>query len=304
LRGVLLDAAGGAGGHPSALAAVAAQLGEWGERFRSRDSQAASWSLPQAATDILRAASLQQALLLLVDDAQWLDDDSYRAIESIARDLAAAPILILLATTPEPPHPGLTELRSRMGRDIPGETIALGTLGADALRALARWAFPAYSDDDLDRVARRVAVDSAGLALLAVEICHAIALGLDLNATAGAWPEPRRTLDQTLPGALPDTVVAAIRVGFRRLGSDAQSALVAAAIMGEPAPAAAIGRATALNGESLDRALDELEWQRWLVADPRGYSFVARIVREVVSRDMVTAGQRQRVLASHVKPPR
>ena len=43
-------------------------------------------------------------------------------------------------------------------------------------------------------------------------------------------------------------------------------------------------------------ALDELEWHRWLVAEPRGYSFVARIVRRVVERDMVTAGQRQRVL--------
>jgi hypothetical protein len=91
-------------------------------------------------------------------------------------------------------------------------------------------------------------------------------------------------------------VVAAIRVGFRRLSSDAQTALTAAAILGEPVAASAIGRATNLAGDSLNGALDELEWQRWLVADPRGYCFVARIVREVVNRDMVTAGQRQRVL--------
>jgi nucleotidyltransferase/DNA polymerase involved in DNA repair len=43
-------------------------------------------------------------------------------------------------------------------------------------------------------------------------------------------------------------------------------------------------------------ALDELEWHRWLMAEPRGYSFVARIVRRVVERDMVTEGQRRRVL--------
>ena len=42
-------------------------------------------------------------------------------------------------------------------------------------------------------------------------------------------------------------------------------------------------------------ALDELEWQRWLTAEPRGYTFVARIVRDVVDRDMVTPGQRQRI---------
>jgi hypothetical protein len=46
----------------------------------------------------------------------------------------------------------------------------------------------------------------------------------------------------------------------------------------------------------LAQALDELEWQGWLAAEPRGYAFVARIVREVIDRDMVTHGQRQRML--------
>jgi len=44
------------------------------------------------------------------------------------------------------------------------------------------------------------------------------------------------------------------------------------------------------------RALDELEWHRWLLAEPRGYSFVARIVRQVLERDMLTPGQRRRIL--------
>ena len=197
---------------------------------------------------------------------------------------------------PERVQTMLAELRTRFGRDVAGETVKLSALGDDPLRALARWAFPSYADDAVDRVTRRVAVDSAGLPLLAVEICHAIALGLDLTATAGAWPEPLRTLDHTLPGALPDTVVAAIRVGFRRLSNNGQSALTAAAVLGEPASAVAIGRASSLAGDSLNNALDELEWQRWLVADGRGYCFVARIVRDVINRDMVTAGQRQRVL--------
>jgi hypothetical protein len=55
-------------------------------------------------------------------------------------------------------------------------------------------------------------------------------------------------------------------------------------------------RALSLDGEEVARALDELEWHRWLVAEPRGYSFVARIVRQVVERDIVTPGQRRRVL--------
>jgi hypothetical protein len=58
-------------------------------------------------------------------------------------------------------------------------------------------------------------------------------------------------------------------------------------------------RVAAALGLPLDRvlpALDELEWQHWLESEPRGYGFVARIVRQVVERDMLTAGQRRRIL--------
>src|SRR2546425_6026267 len=56
-----------------------------------------------------------------------------------------------------------------------------------------------------------------------------------------------------------------------------------------------LARATGLEEGALDTALDELEWQRWLAAEGRGYSFVARIVRDVVARDLVTEGQRRRI---------
>jgi hypothetical protein len=68
-------------------------------------------------------------------------------------------------------------------------------------------------------------------------------------------------------------------------------------MLGERVAAARIGCATHLTGDALHAALDELEWRRWLVAEARGYVFVARIVRDVVARDMVTEGERQRILA-------
>jgi hypothetical protein len=46
---------------------------------------------------------------------------------------------------------------------------------------------------------------------------------------------------------------------------------------------------------AVSEALDILEWNRWLVSEPRGYGFTARIVRQVVARDMLTAGQRRRI---------
>ena len=110
---------------------------------------------------------------------------------------------------------------------------------------------PGYDTVSLDRVVRRVATDSAGLPLLAVELLRAVALGLDLGTIAGTWPEPLRTLDQSLPGDLPDAVVAAIRVAFRRLSPEAQRVLVSAAVLGDLAAPAVLARALEMEDETL-----------------------------------------------------
>jgi hypothetical protein len=88
----------------------------------------------------------------------------------------------------------------------------------------------------------------------------------------------------------------AIRVGFRRLAPAGQKLLAAASVLGDKVNRATLARASGLDGEQVDQALEVLEWQRWLSADGRGYTFLARIVREVVQRDMVSHGQRVRFL--------
>jgi len=296
-RGGLVHAPGVAGANPGALATLAAQASEWAEQFPQKRTAASTGTLDAAIAEVLRVTTAEQPHLLVFDDAQWIDPTSYQMIEQMARDLARARVLIVLATTPEPAPPKLAELRARIGRDVPGAAISLGKLDNGAIRPLIQWALPSYKGEALDRLLRRIAADSGGLPLLAVEILHAMAQGLDLESTNGAWPHPLRTLDSTFPGDLPDTIVAAIRVGFRCLTKPAQQALVAAAMLGERVAASRIGCATDLKGDALHAALDELEWRRWLVAEARGYVFVARIVRDVVARDMVTEGERQRILA-------
>ncbi len=294
--GGLIDAPGVAAAAPAALAALGAAASEWAERFPGAAKTGQPAELGAAVTEVLRAASAEQPLALVLDDAQWIDRDSLDAIETLLRDLARAPILVFLATAGAATAK-LAELRARIGRDVRGVALTLGPFDQPALQALVRWAFPSYTAEQIDRLSRRIAADSAGVPLLAAEICHAVAQGLDLDRTSGAWPRQFSTLDQTRPGDLPDTVVAAIRVGFNCLSKDAQAALTAAAVLGERVEAAQVGTAAHLEGRALDAALDELEWRRWLVAEPGGgYGFVARIVREVVDRDMVTAGQRQRIL--------
>ena len=181
--------------------------------------------LPRALVDVVAAAAAEQPVVLALDDAQWVDPDSALGLGTVLRDLAAAPVTVVLATAPYPPRPELDELRSRIGRDIEGSAIRLRRLDRAALRHLAGQMLPDYDPAALDRVVRRVANDSAGLPLLAVELLRAVALGLDLGTISGAWPAPLHTLDQSLPGELPDAVITAIRIAARRLTPTAQRVL-------------------------------------------------------------------------------
>lgn len=296
--GGLLDTPGLASAPAEALAAFAARAPEWADRFAGPVRGVVPAPMSRALSDALRAVTDEQPVVLAIDDAHRFDRESLLALNAAARDLARAPLYLLLTMSPQPARAELDELRARIGRDLAGATVTLAPLGSEALRALARWAFPAYGDVEVDRLTRRVGTDSAGLPLLAVELLHAVALGMDLGQVSGAWPEASRTLDQTLPGELPDAVRAAVRVGFRRLSAEAQRVLGAAAVLAERVPMDALARTTELAESALAAALDELEWQRWLTAEPRGYAFLARIVREVVAEDLVTAGQKQRMLAS------
>jgi len=292
-RGGLLSAPGVAGAMPGTLSTLAGQIPEWRERFPNTSGPATN--IADALEDLLRSISREAAVALLVDDVHCADRGSLLAFEALLRGLEDAPVLLAVAAEPHPPREELAALRSRGARESIGAFVTLEPLGAAAIGELVRTALPRFSEWEADRVTRRIQVDSAGLPLLVVELLHAVSLGMDLQGLEGAWPEPMRTLSQTMPGGLPEAVVGAIRVGFRRLSPEAQRVLVAAAVLGDRVPAAVLARASQLDQARTDTSLDDLEWQRWLAADSRGYSFVARIAREVVARDMVTRGQRQRI---------
>jgi DNA-binding SARP family transcriptional activator len=292
-RGGLLDAPGVPGANQAALGTLAPLLPEWGDRFRNA---AGSVPLPAALSSILESAADAGSIALLVDDANWLDRSTLLALIALLRDLARLPFLLALTTASSPPREEIDRLRTRIGSDVPGTTVSLGPLDETALGELIAWAFPQSDPARAERLSRRIASDSAGLPLLAVELVSAVALGLELRDGAQSWPTPLRTLTETLPGDLPDTIVAAIRIGFRRLSPEAQQVLIAAAVLNIRLTDADLSRVTELDLSRVREALDELEWQRWLESDGKNYGFVAGITAQVIARDMVTKGQRTRIL--------
>jgi hypothetical protein len=293
--GGLLDAPGIPAAQPDAIRHLAHRLPDWAERFGAALPEEAIRP-GRALTDVLRAAAQENPLILSLDDAHWADAESLTGIGALARDLSGLPVLLVLAAAPYVPRSEIDDLRSRIGRDVPGVAVVLDHLALSDVRYIARWALPDYSDEALDRVTRRVFADSAGIPLLVVELLHAIALGMELAGQAQPWPQPAKTLDQTLPGDLPDPIIAATRVGFRRLSRDAQLVLSALASLGDRVAVDAVQRATGLSLDALSAALDELEWQRWVIAAGRTYSVIARITRDVILRDLVTPGQRERFI--------
>lgn len=293
--GGLDDLPGVATASPMALGAFARRFAGWAERYAAA-AQADVLDLELALAEVVRATAEERPLLLLIDDAHRLDAGSLRFLPQLLRSLDDVPVMILLGASSDVTSKELDELRRLVGQ-VSGIAISIGALPTRTLRDLAAGFLPGYTPVELDRLVRRVSTDSAGLALLAVEILRAVSRGLELGGSGKAWPATAETLDQTLPGDLPDAVVAALRLNARRLSKPALAVLTTAALAPDRVSPELLAHATELDRKVVDEALDELEWHRWLVAEGRGYSFVARLVRRVVAQDLMLPGQRRKLLA-------
>ena len=292
--GGLLATEGAAVATPEALATLLAQTGWQDPALRDHAVGATPRPLPKAFTELALAAAELRPIVLWIDNAEHLDSATARALSGMLRDLSGEPCTLLLTLQGYPPQPQLDELRSRIGRDLSGAALKLEPFGSEGIEELTRMMIPDLDPSGVERLARRISVDSAGLPLFAVDLLNGVRLGLEIDQQP-TWPQPFRTMDQTYPGDLPDTVTAAIRIGFRRLSEPAQRVLSAASVLGERFESSQLVSATGLEAAAVTSALDELEWNRWATADAFGYSFVARIVRDVIARDMLTPGQRLRI---------
>ena len=280
---------------PAALTVFARHYPRWAERYAGAGQGTDDLGLEAALVEVVRATAEERPLLLLIDDAHRLDATSLRLLPRLLRAMGDLPVMVLLGTTSDATSAALDELRRLVGT-IPGASVTIGPLSTRALRDLAAALLPTYTEGELERLVRRVATDSAGLALLAVEILRAVSRGLELDGGGKAWPVTAQTLEQTLPSELPGAVVAALRINARRLSRTATEVLAAASLAPDRVSADQLAHATRLDLRVVEEALDELEWQRWLVAEGRGYSFVARLVRRVLAEDLHTPGQRRRLL--------
>lgn len=291
-RAATIPGVGGA--HPEAIRAFVERFDVWSEHYRGIGA-GSSMAIEPALRDVLSASLEESPMVVVLDDAHWMDSESLRAISLWFREFAGRPLLCLLSATTSLVTEDIDYLRSRVGRDMEGEVVTLGPLSSADLGELVRIQLPKWSPVEVERLVRRLATDSAGIPLLATLLLSAVREGL--QPEGGAWPAPMQTLDQSLPMDLPDGVVAALRVRFHRLEADSRTLL---GILGVVEGRLEEAEAADLTEWPLDRVhatFDALERSGWITGDTRGYAIAGRIVREVIGRDMVTPGQRRRILA-------
>jgi len=292
LAGGLGDAPGLAGAPPEALAGLAALDTDVRTRFYAAAPASPTGEALRAAVG---AVAAERPLLIALDDAQWSCAATLGSLPALARDTAARPVLLLLGISRgSPDSERLDELRARLSRDLAGTVVRLGRVDAAALGEPVRWALPRYEPDEAERLTRRVERDTGGLPLLVVAMLEAVAAGFKPAPDAPAWPSPTRTLVDSLPGDLPPTIIGVVCQRYRALSEAGQQVLGAAAALAQRVDADRLLRATGLEPAALESALDALEWERWLVADARGYVFSAPIERAVLLQEMITPGQVRR----------
>ena len=124
-RGGLLSAPGVAATDPAAIAGLAAVVPEWASRFAGTDHPGPPHPTSRALGAALEAVAEEQPVVLLLDDAHWLDRDSLLALHSAIRDLEGHPLFVCINHSAAHRRDEIEAMRARVGRDVTGATCRL-----------------------------------------------------------------------------------------------------------------------------------------------------------------------------------
>src|SRR5215831_14926578 len=208
-------------------------------------------------------AKAPKPLLLLIDDLQWCDPDSFEWLHSLFRSAGAAQILVLGTARPEEAgrdHP-LTRLLSELRQSGQVIEISLAPLDAEETSALAgQVAGCALWASDLNELYRA----TRGNPLFVVE-----------SVRAG------------LRDATPPRIHAVISARLAQLSRPAYELAGMAGAVGRAFSFDLLAKATDWDEDSLSRALDEL-WQRRIIEGHGAaeYDFTHDRLREVADAEL------------------
>jgi predicted ATPase/DNA-binding SARP family transcriptional activator len=234
------------------------ELGSHGEPERDRSR------LFDAVTKLLAhlSATSNRPIAVILDDIQWFDEASTALLHFVVRGLGPSRVIIACGARPQEvtENVAVSRLLRTLSRERRVRLLRLAPLDADATARIA-----AAIEPRID--ATRVASESAGNPLFAVEMARALVRG-----------ETR----------LSDSLADLIEDRLARIDDATRDLLPWAAALGRSFTLAALERVTRLPAIELFRALRELE-QRSIItasASNEGYDFVHDLVRAAAYRGL------------------
>jgi len=225
----------------------------------------------------LRARSARQPLVLVLDDAHWIDRPSDELVRELLPSLRDSRTLVIANFRPE--------FRPAWIGGSRNHQLALSPLGEATSRELLLDLLG--SDGSLGELPDRIRERAAGNPLFTEEVVQALVAAGSLVGERGAYrlAAPIETL------ALPATVQALLAARIDRLGEPAKQALEAAAVIGQQFDEPLLGAVSGLDGRQLATALGTLqsaELLRVIGSSPRPeYAFKHPMMREVAYRSQL-----------------
>ena len=180
-------------------------------------------------------------LALLVDDLQWCDAPSARALAFIARRLEGQPLALILATRPL--DPALTPERATLVGDPAAELLRLSPLTEAAVGALVA---ARLSDEPDDRFVR-ACVDVTG--------ANPFYVGELLDEAAARGLRPTAVAAAEIGAIVPRGVANAVLLRLARLAPAAAVLARALSALGDGAQVGDAARLAGLGGADLEAAL-------------------------------------------------
>jgi class 3 adenylate cyclase/tetratricopeptide (TPR) repeat protein len=209
---------------------------------RALSAKLRSESLMSLLVELLRVRASQRPLVLVLEDAHWLDSRSWELAVRVARASAAAtqplPILLLIATRPlETSHPALAHITTLLR--LPGaRRLVLGALTLDDTLALAAGRLGVAAADMPEPVAELVRARAGGNPLFAEELIvtlHEAELIQVVSSGSDRQAQPRCVVTGDLRRAsrlLPATLQGLLLARIDRLPAEQQLTLKVASVVG------------------------------------------------------------------------
>ncbi len=257
---------------------------------------------------LLRAWADSQPLVILLDDAQWLDAASWQLLLELADSVSGPdpfPLVIAVASRPMSRTSPEGEFRERLNRMSLADCLSLQPLGADHIEMMIADRLSVLPQRVPRKVARFVYERSEGSPFVAEELLRAM---LD-QGLIEVWKDektnqnqcqmrisPEKQADQ-LPGSVKGLILSRID----RMSPDQQLTLKVAAVLGRRFAASALydvlEREQGFEEERVQRHLDsfaDIDLVEVESSDPDlNYRFRHEVTREVAYDSMLYAQRRQ-----------